>query len=200
MSNNTNVMTRRQSSYDIDPIFLERWSPRSYSDKEVPDEDLYSIFEAARWAPSAANVQPWRFIIAKTKEEREKFYPFIMEGNRLWCEKAPVLAVLISNMVTAKGQPNGSHAFDAGTAWGYLALEAKKKGLATHAMGGFYEAKAKENLSIPEEYAVNAVISIGYQGEKETLTETLQEREMPSDRRPLSETLFEGTFGKSAIE
>ena len=199
MSDGTSVMNKRKADYDIDQTFLDRWSPRAYDEKEVPEDVLYGVFEAARWAPSASNEQPWRFIIARTKEDREKFYPFIMDGNRIWCEKAPVLAVLIGNKITSKGQPNGSVAFDSGAAWSYLALEAARKGLVTHAMGGIFKDKAREILDIPEEYEVYAAISIGYEGKKDELAETLQEREIPSDRRPLKETVFEGTFDKPAL-
>src|SRR5690348_3231631 len=101
MSHSTNVLNKRKADYDIDQIFLNRWSPRAYAEKEVPEDILYSVFEAARWAPSASNEQPWRFIIARTKADREKFYPFIMEGNRIWCEKAPVIAVIIGNKITS---------------------------------------------------------------------------------------------------
>ncbi|WP_186576569.1 nitroreductase family protein [Aquibacillus kalidii] len=184
----TEVNKYRQPDYDIDPIFINRWSPRSFLEKEVPEKDLMSVFEAARWAPSSMNKQPWRFILARTNEDREKFHSFIMEGNLKWCETAPALAVIISK------KEGGSHAFDTGTAWGYLALQAAQKGLATHAMGGFHKDKAREVLGIPEEYDLHAVIAIGYQGEKDQLTEDLQEREQPSDRRPVKESVMEGSF------
>lgn len=184
----------RQPTYEIDPVFLNRWSPRSFSDKEVPQDVLLSIFEAARWAPSAFNLQPWRFILARTKEDREKFYTFIGEFNRTWCEKAPVLALVISKVNSDNG-PNRSHSFDTGSAWGYLALEAVKKGLITHPMTGFDFDKARETLNVPEDYAIDALLAIGYQGEKNALPENLQEREQPSPRRPLQESLFEGGFG-----
>jgi nitroreductase len=199
LSNGTSVLNKRKADYDIDQIFLDRWSPRAYDDKEVPEDILYSIFEAARWAPSASNEQPWRFIIARTKADREKFYPFIMEGNRIWCEKAPVIAVIIGNKITSKGQPNGAVAFDTGAAWSYLALEAARKGLVTHAMGGIFKDKAREILEIPEEYEVFAAITIGYEGKKEDLADVLQEREQASDRRPIKETLFEGSFSNPAL-
>ncbi|SET53218.1 Nitroreductase [Salinibacillus kushneri] len=179
---------QRQADYDIDSIYLDRWSPRSFSEKEVPEEILMSVFEAARWAPSAMNMQPWRFIIARNQEDREKFHSFIMEGNLKWCKKAPVLAVIISN------KEDGSHAFDTGTAWGYMSLEAWKKGLITHPMGGFHKDKAREVLNIPEEYDIQALIAIGYQGEKEDLPEDLQKREQRSERRPVKESVFEGKF------
>ncbi|WP_078433193.1 nitroreductase family protein [Metabacillus halosaccharovorans] len=188
-----NVSTIRKPNFEVSPQFINRWSPRSFLEKEIPENVLFSLFEAARWAPSASNIQPWRFIIARTKEDLEKFHSFIMPGNLVWCKKAPVLAVVASKKTTERG-PNSWHAFDAGTAWGYLALEAHKKGLVTHAMGGFEKEKAREVLNVPDDIEIHAVIAIGYQGEKEILPENLQEREQPSDRRPLKELLFEGTF------
>ncbi|MEW9673314.1 nitroreductase family protein [Ammoniphilus sp. 3BR4] len=196
MSNLNSVVEKfRQPTYEIDPVFLNRWSPRSFLEKEVPQDVLLSLFEAARWAPSAFNLQPWRFILARTKEDREKFYPFIGEFNRTWCEKAPVLALIISKVASDNG-PNRSHSFDTGSAWGYLALEAVKKGLITHPMTGFDFDKAREALNVPEDYAIEALIAIGYQGEKNALPDHLQQREQPSPRRPLEESLFEGGFGQ----
>ncbi|MCM3387824.1 nitroreductase family protein [Ureibacillus chungkukjangi] len=186
--NELQIKQFRQSEHDVDPIYLNRWSPRSFSEKEVPEDVLMRVFEAARWAPSAINLQPWRFIIARSEEDRAKFNSFILDGNRRWCEKAPVLAVLISD----KEDP--VHAFDSGTAWGFLALQAAKEGLVTHAMGGYEKDKAREVLNIPDNFDLQIVIAIGYQGEKEALPEDLQGREQPSTRRPLNETIFEGTF------
>lgn len=183
----------RHTDYDIDPIYLKRWSPRSFLEKEVPEEDLMRIFEAARWAPSAMNLQPWRFIIARTKADREKFYSFINDGNRKWCEKAPVLALIISD------KQDATHAFDTGAAWGYLSLQAAHQGLATHPMGGFDRERAREILNIPDNFAIQALVAIGYQGEKEALDEELQAREQPSDRRPLKESIFEGSFHRNDI-
>ncbi|MBP1932079.1 nitroreductase family protein [Ammoniphilus resinae] len=185
----------RQADFAIDPVNLRRWSPRSFSEKEVPEDVLLSLFEAARWAPSAFNHQPWRFIIARTKEDREIFHPFISEFNLAWCKKAPVLALIISKTSNENG-PIPSHAFDTGAAWGFLALEAARKGLITHPMTGFDFEKAREILNIPEDYAIDALIAIGYQGEKAALPEALQERENPSQRRPVKELMFEGGFGR----
>lgn len=178
----------RKAQHDIDPVFIDRWSPRSFLEKEVSEAILMRLFEAARWAPSANNIQPWRFIFAQTKEDREKFHTFIFDRNRLWCEKAPVIAVLISD------KESGAHAFDAGTAWGYLALQATKEGLITHAMGGIDKVKAREVLNIPDNFDVQIAIAIGYQGEKEALPEDFQAREQPSSRRSLEETVFEGEY------
>ncbi|WP_373430118.1 nitroreductase family protein [Paenibacillus sp. GD4] len=194
-----NITDIRKPSFEVSPQFIDRWSPRSFLEKEVPDEVLYSVFEASRWAPSASNLQPWRFIIARTEEDREAFYSFIVPGNLVWCKSAPVLAVVLSQTTTERG-PNAWHAFDAGTAWGYLALEANRKGLITHAMGGFDKEKARDVLHLPDEYEAHAVIAIGYQGEPEALPENLREREQPSNRRLLKESLFEGVFGKNTLD
>lgn len=191
----TDIKEHRLADYDIDPIYIRRWSPRSFLQKEVPDHILYSLFEAARWAPSAANVQPWRFIIAKTEENRNRFLSFINEGNTIWCSKAPVLVAVVSKVQEERfGGTNGAHAFDTGAAWGYLALEAVRKGLITHPMGGFNKVKAKEVLQIPDGFEIHAVIAIGYQGDKENLDEALQEREKPSNRMPVEDFTFEGLF------
>lgn len=189
-----NISDYRKTKYEIDPAFINRWSPRSYSRQPIDEKTLMSIFEAARWAPSAANWQPWRFIIARTEQDREKFHSFIFDGNRAWCEKAPVLAVIVSNRENPEGNPNPAHTFDSGTAWGYLSIEAAKKGLITHGMGGFDKEKAREVLNVPENYEIHAVIAIGYQGVKEDLPEAYQNREKPSGRRELEDTILEGTF------
>lgn len=185
----------RKAEHDIDPVYLNRWSPRSFLDKDVPDDMLWSLFEAARWAPSAYNLQPWRFVIARTPEDREMFHSFISEFNLAWCRKAPVLVLMLSQRVTDRGE-NLSHAFDTGAAWGFLALEAVRKGLVTHPMTGFDMEKARETLRIPDEYAIQALIAIGYQGPREALPEGLQEREQPSQRRPLGSFVYEGMFGR----
>ncbi|MDY0405200.1 nitroreductase family protein [Virgibacillus sp. 179-BFC.A HS] len=185
----------RKAAYQIDPIYTQRWSPRSFQDKEIPDDVLRSLFEAARWAPSAANVQPWRFVFARTAEDRERFHAFIDESNVVWCQKAPVLVAVISKTDEERfNGANPTHAFDTGAAWGYLALEATRKGLIAHGMGGFDRQKAKEVLGIPENYFVNVIVAIGYQGEIELLDEAYRDREKPSDRKPQESFVFEGLF------
>jgi nitroreductase len=191
------IEEHRQPDFEIHPQFLTRWSPRAFSEQEVTDEVLLSLFEAARWSPSSSNLQPWRYIIARTPEDRVKFQSFLIPFNAEWASKAPVLAVLISHKKTPNGNLNTTHAFDAGTSWGYLALEAANQGLITHAMAGFDADKARSVLEIPEDYDLQTVIAIGYRGAKESLSEVLQEREIPSTRRPVKESLFEGSFGKT---
>lgn len=190
----------RKAEYPISPFFLFRWSPRAFQDKQVSDEELFSLFEAARWAPSGGNIQPWKYIFARTQQDKEKFYTFINPSNRTWCEKAPVLAVLISNKLRSSGNPNRNHAFDAGASWGYLAIEAAQRGLFAHAMGGFDLELARKTLQVPEDYEILVVIAIGYHGNVDLLSEKDQEREKPSDRRPIRESLYEGGFGEQVKE
>ncbi|HLR03657.1 MAG TPA: nitroreductase family protein [Virgibacillus sp.] len=190
----TDIKEFRRAAHDIDPIFLKRWSPRSFLNKEVPEDVLHSVFEAARWAPSAANMQPWRFVFARTEADRAKFLSFINDSNVTWCKNAPVLIAVISKMDRGPGKDNITHAFDTGAAWGYMALEASRKGLITHGMGGFDRAKAKEVLDIPDNYFVNAIIALGYQADIHALHEDYHDREKPSDRHPVESFLSEGVF------
>lgn len=185
----------RKADYDINPIYLERWSPRAFSSKQIEEEKLLALFEAARWAPSAANWQPWRFVYAQTEEDLAKFYSFINDNNVEWCQKAPVLLAIISKKTrNEKGDANHFHAFDTGTAWGYLTLEASRQGLIVHGMGGFNKEKAKEVLNIPEEYEVQAVAAIGYHDPNTELSEKNKQREFPSDRNRVKDFTFEGKF------
>lgn len=184
------IENNRKPDFPIHDQFINRWSPRAFLDKEVPEELLFSALEAARWAPSSRNIQPWRFIIARTKEDRAKFHSFIMDGNRIWCETAPAFVLFISE------KDGGPHTFDTGTAFGYFTLQALENGLSTHPMGGFNKDKAREILGIPDKYELHTVVAVGYQGDKTTLTPELQEREVPSPRRSLQASVSEGTFTK----
>ena len=189
----TKVKNNRIAQYEIDEIFLKRWSPRSFSKKAVPEENLMSLFEAAHWAPSAFNFQPWRFIVAKTDEEREKFYSFISENNLKWSKYAPVLTLIVSKKIN-NGTFIKSHSFDTGAAWGFLALQAVKIGLITHPMTGFDFEKAREVLGIPDDYNIEALVAIGYQDDKEKLPEELQAREQPNSRLPVENFIYNGSF------
>ncbi|MCZ8516215.1 nitroreductase family protein [Paenibacillus filicis] len=184
----------RKHEYDLNPLFLNRWSPRSYSERKVSDADLFAVLEAAHWAPSSFNDQPWRFFVAKTDEQLRLYHEFLNDFNRSWASKAPVLVVIASDKLRDNGDPNGAHAFDAGTAWGYLALQAKLLGLVTHAIGGFDREKARRLLNVPDRFELHAVVALGYQGEKGVLPEGLQEREVPNGRRSLHELVIEGKY------
>ena len=189
------TINNRTTKYPIEDVFLKRFSPRAMSGESISKDELMTLFEAARWAPSASNIQPWRFIYA-TREmpEFQIFLSFLMEGNRIWCAKAGVLVVTVSKKNTDKGTPSVTHSFDVGSAWENLALQASTMNLIAHGMAGFDYEKAKTELGIPDDYSVEMMIAIGRPGKIEDLPEPLQAREKPSDRKPLEEIVFEGKF------
>ncbi|NBD23652.1 nitroreductase family protein [Paenibacillus glycinis] len=184
------IAANRTPDYPVHPLVLNRWSPRSYADRPVAEDTLHTVLEAARWAPSSSNAQPWRFYVARTEAEHEVFRSFIKPNNRLWTDHAPVLLLLASDKLRDNGEPSGAHAFDAGAAWGILALQANLLGLSTRAVGGFDADKAREALETPERIALHAVIALGYRGDADALHESFREREVPNGRRPLRESLL----------
>ncbi|NQX67635.1 nitroreductase family protein [Paenibacillus alba] len=188
------VEAQRKAEYPVHPVFLNRWSSRAFEAKEVTNETLYTILEAARWAPSSSNLQPWRFIVAKTEEQKQKFQTFIKPNNQLWTVHAPVLVLILSHKLRQDGELNGAHAFDAGAAWASIAFQAHLLGLATRAVGGYEKDKAREVLQVPADYELHAVIALGYRGVRETLSAEFQEREQPNGRRVLQESIIEGSF------
>lgn len=195
------VAARRKAAYPIHPLILNRWSPRAMSGDELTDEELFPLFEAARWAPSSYNNQPWRIIIARTPADRERFLEFLAPGNRTWCIRAAVLVVVISrNTFEYNSKPARTHSFDTGAAWENLALEGSRRGLVVHGMQGFDYEKAKQVLGVPDDYTVEAMIAIGKLGDKSLLPEKLQQVEVPSDRKPLAEIVFEGCFGSKLAD
>lgn len=192
----------RTADHPIDPIFLERWSPRAFTGEDISETVLMRIFEAARWAPSSYNSQPWRFLYARRSSPQwAQFLGLLGEFNRSWCAQAGALVVLVSSetmVVPGKDEPTPSysHSFDAGSAWGYLALQATREGWHAHGMVGFDRDRAFAELGVPPGYRVEAMIAIGRHGNVESLPESLRARETPSARKPLEATVFEGSFPK----
>ena len=186
----------RKADHDINPLMLNRWSPRAMSGEEISDEDLMRLFEAARWAPSSYNGQPWRFIYAKRNTEYwDSLFNLMATSNKTWAKNAAVLVVMISRKnFEHTEKPSVTHQFDSGSAWENLALQAETQHLVTHGMQGFDYQKAKDELAIPDSYDVMAMIAIGKPAPKETLPSELQQRESPSNRKPLSELIMEGRF------
>ncbi len=191
------VKEKRKANYNIYPLILNRWSPRAMSGEELTDDELMQLFEAARWAPSSYNGQPWRFIYAKRNTaDWEKFFNLLIDWNKQWCKNAAALVVIISRKTFEHNNNQLSHtyAFDTGAAWENLCLEGSGRGLVVHGMEGFdYEAARKE-LEIPDDYEVLAMAAIGKRGKKEDLPQQMQEREFPSDRKQLSEIVMQGKF------
>jgi len=189
----------RSSDYPIDRLFLDRWSPRAFSGETIADEDLLALLEASRWAPSASNRQPWRFVYGlKGKPAFETMLSLLNEGNQVWARNASALIFVISDTLSRRpdgsAQPSRTHSFDAGAAWGFLALQATLSGLATHAMAGVDFDRAAEALQVPDDHHIEAAVAIGRTASALTLPAELQAREVPSQRRPLSALAFEGVF------
>ena len=166
------------------------------SGEPVTKDELFTVFEAARWAPSCFNAQPWRFFYAmRESSDWLLFLSFLKETNQVWADRAGALVVVASNTVfEAKGNPNALATFDAGAAWGYLALQGSMNGLVVHGMAGFDFERAKTELGLPPAFKVEAMAAVGRPGSKDTLPAPLQEREKPSDRKPLSEVAVAGRY------
>ncbi|MCL6709624.1 nitroreductase family protein [Pseudomonas sp. R2.Fl] len=181
-------------------MFLDRWSPRSFSGEPIDEALLMTILEAASWAPSAANRQPWRFIyFLRDETSFPQGLDLLDAGNQIWVKSASALVFIVSD--TLGRRPDGttsplrSHSFDAGAAWAMLALQALKSGLAAHAMGGVDFERAASVLQVPADHKIEAAVAIGRLADKSLLPENLRLREVPSERRPLDQMVFRHIFG-----
>jgi nitroreductase len=187
---------KRKADHPIDNLFLDRWSPRAMSGEAVSQEELMVLFEAARWAPSSYNNQPWRFLYAHRETEHwQTFFDLLVEFNQSWAKNAGVLVLFISkNTFDMNGERSVTHSFDTGAAWENLALQGWSSGLVVHGMQGFDFERARTTLNIPEGFQVEAMAAVGKPGDVSALPEGLKERELPSDRRKLEQTICEGPF------
>ena len=186
----------RQREHEVDPLFIDRWSPRAMSGEPIAEADLMSLFEAARWAPSSYNGQPWRFLIAKRDTPNfPTFVDFLVEANQTWCRQAGALVVVVSRKTFEhNGTPAITHSFDTGAAVQNLTLQGWLKGLVVHSMQGFNYAKAKTTLKVPDDHNVEAMIAIGKPGSRDDLPEQLRGRETPSTRKSVKHFVMEGEF------
>lgn len=193
------VEQTRKPDYPIHPLILNRWSPRAMTGEELKDEELLPLFEAARWAPSSYNNQPWRFLYAKRNTPHwGKFFDLLVDFNKQWCARAAVLGAILSHTTFEKtGKPSLTHVLDTGAAWENICLEGTSRGLVVHGMEGFDYKKAKSALSIPDGYEIHAMFAIGKRAPKETLPSDLQQRELPSQRKKIETFAFEGKFRDS---
>jgi nitroreductase len=186
----------------VHELIRKRWSPRAFSDKRVSPEILRGLFEAARWAPSSYNHQPWAYIVG-TKDEAEnyaKVLSVLVEFNQGWAKHAPVLALSVAQgKIPKDGTPNRVAIHDVGSASAQLTFEATSLGLFVHQMAGFDSAKARQVFGIPQDWEPVAALAIGYLGDPNSLPEPLREREVgPRTRKPLSEFVMTGAWGHTA--
>ena len=191
-------MAKRIPEYAVHDLIVGRWSPRAMTPDDIEHDKLMSLFEAARWAPSSYNNQPWRFVYAKRGTPAfDAFLNLLVDFNKQWAQHAGALVVVISKNDFEKiEKPSRTHAFDTGAAWQNIALQGHALGLVVHGMEGFSYANAKELLQIPEGYTVQAMFAVGKPGKKENLPEELQEREEKSDRKKVKEFVFEELFAE----
>ena len=193
-------MTSRHADHPIDPLLLERWSPRAFDGSLVQQEDLDTMLEAARWAPSAFNSQPWRILYAHRGDSHwQMFLDALVPYNRDWAQHSAVLVYFLSDTLPftdKSGEPSPSltHSYDAGAAWMLLALQAWRMGYYAHGMSGIDLDLAREALEVPDRYLINAAAAIGRQGDPSTLNEKLRAREVPSGRKPVADFAFRGSF------
>jgi nitroreductase len=175
------------------PLFLDRWSPRSFADRAVEPAQLAKVFEAARWAASSSNEQPWRFLIGtRPSETWQKIFDTLVDGNKKWVQKVPVLILGVANTRNSRGAENRFALYDTGAAAAYLTLQAAYMGLAAHQMGGYDREKARATFGIPEEFIPTSVIALGYQDEPAALADEnqLTQETSPRNRKPLSEFVY----------
>lgn len=190
-------MKKADTTYDLIPVVAERWSPRAFSDKELSEETLLELLEAARWAASSMNEQPWRFVYgAKGTEGFDNVLNALAPGNQEWAKNAAALVGVFGKpLFDYKDRANRTWQYDLGLAIGNLTAQATAKGVSMHQMGGVDLEKLRANTGAPEELEPYVAIALGYAGDPDQLSEGLKERELAKrSRKPLSEIAFSGQF------
>ncbi len=197
----------RKADHPISSLFLRRWSPRAFDASSMPEADLLTLLEAARWAPSAYNIQPWRFVYALRDDSDWEHYLALLDPfNADWAGAASALLFLVSDRLMPKGRETHSptasqtHSFDAGAAWAHLALQATALGYQAHAMAGIRFEAIRQRLSIPDHYHIEIAVAIGRQAAASRLPPELRQRETPSSRLPLDRIAFAGHFPSRSIQ
>jgi nitroreductase len=191
-----NVQDHRAPDHAVESLFVERWSPRLMSGEAVEAATLNRVLEAARWAPSAFNAQPWHFVYAhRATPSWSVLFDLLVEANQGWCADAGVLMVLFSRHLTERnGKPAPTHAFDAGAAWQNLALQGAQLGMVVHGMAGFDHDAAPSAVGAPEAFTPQAMIALGWPGDLASVDDERRARELPSDRKPVESIASEGRF------
>lgn len=191
-----------EAVHPIHDVIARRWSPRAFDERPVEQETLKSLFEAARWAPSSNNEQPWRFIVAskETSTDYDRLFACLVEGNRKWVFRAPVLILSVASLLFEDdGKPNRHALHDTGMAAENFVLQATALGLQAHQMAGFDTQKARETCLIPTGFDPVAMIALGYPGDPAVLPDYLREREMkPRERQPIGDFVFSIKWGQTS--
>ena len=195
MISDVDVANHRTPDHDIMPPIWQRWSPRIMSGEPVGRDELHRLFEAARWAPSSYNRQPWRFVYA-TRDGRhwDAFFDLLVEGNQRWCAQAGALLIVACKTVDDDGNKTLTHSFDTGAAWQNLALQGCSMSLVMHGMQGFDYEQAHALAGFPDDHQVEAMVAVGHPGSLEDAPERTRDREKPSGRNPVAAFAFEGRY------
>lgn len=196
------MIKHARTDHPVHDLIARRWSPTGFADRMVPDDDLRALFEAARWAPSSYNEQPWSYFIA-TKADADSYAAMLsclVEGNQAWARSAPVLALaVVTNTLARNGKPNRTASHDLGLATGNLLAEATVRGLHVHQMAGILRDRARELYAIPADSEAWVGLAIGYAAAPDTLDEPYRTKDQtPRDRKPISAFVFSGTWGEAA--
>jgi nitroreductase len=190
-----------ETSQPVHELIRDRWSPRAFADRPVPRDVLVSLFEAARWAASCNNSQPWRFIVA-TREDAAAYETLLRcfnDRNQSWGVTAPVIMVTCADRNLPSGTPSRHNWYDTGAAVAQLTFQASTHGLVLHQAQGILPDKVRETYAVPEDFDICTGIALGYQGEPELLPDDYAKREvLPRERKPLTEIVFTGAFGATS--
>ena len=188
------------TDHPILKLLAERWSPYGFDDRSVPEPDLRSLFEAARWAASSYNEQPWNYLVATREDTLEfgRLLACLVEANQAWAKTAPVLVLGVVSLRFAKNnEDNRAAVHDLGLAAGNLVVEATARGLSVHQMIGILPDKAREVYQIPENFEAWTAMAIGYKAELTKLPDAVRERDLtPRQRKRLSKFVFTGQWGQ----
>ncbi|HKW88254.1 MAG TPA: nitroreductase family protein [Candidatus Acidoferrales bacterium] len=191
-----------ETRFAIHELLRRRWSPRAFADRPVEPEIFGSLFEAARWAPSCNNRQPWQYLVARKQEaaEFDRMLACLVPGNAAWCKDAPALMISVANTRWDNGDPNPYGWHDVGQAGAQLTIEAVSRGLFVHQMAGILPDKIRETYAIPEGFEPVAGFALGYPGDANKLSDRLRERELaPRARKPLESFVFSGHWGQTSL-
>jgi len=200
MSTASPVSNQRQADYPVDSQFTARWSPRAMTGEPIAEVDLLTMLEAARWAPSSNNAQPWRFaFVLRNDPQWSALFNTLNPSNQIWAEKASALVAVASahsviKAGTTEPAPNGMHAFDTGAAWAYMALQAHLHGWCMHGIGGFNKEAGARVLNLPADHSLHMIAAVGQRGDAAQLPDALRAREAPNARHPLSDLARRGSF------
>jgi nitroreductase len=194
------INNQRKTDYPVNSQFTDRWSPRALTGEPIAEAELMSMLEAARWAPSSNNAQPWRFaVVLRSDPQWDALFNTLNPSNQTWAGKASALVAIASaNLATKAGSteslPNGMHAFDTGAAWAYMALQAHLNGWSMHGIGGFNKEAGAQVLNLPANHTLQMLAAVGKRGDAAQLPDALREREAPNARQPLSSLAKRGSF------